>query len=659
MESNGLNGIDPMKLAWLLRADLRRGLPASASVPDWFEMWWNVEGLREYPAWADHVPSTLNHLLMPMRDWPSYGVFGVSPALKYIFEQRKDLQDKFDLRSQTGQWQAIAWFYTHGIREYALTKAINSKVVEALDETPPFLTNSPEEKSPEITWLMYFVWTCSDELQRTFDLRISHGRKAYLQWYLFEGISNLELAPLVSDRWSSWLKEQVALEELYPLLISRACLLLWHRRIDLRNTFNLQEKNGREAFKLWAQNAFETETALSWTRTQSTTTRQIRKRQQCTFGVNLVGFAYGELGIGEDVRMAAAACEEAGIPYTVINIDPGKHLRQNDRSLAKQISSLKNISDAPYSVNIFCLTGFETARVALECGPGLFAGRYSIGWWPWELPVWPKDWHCIFKLVDEIWAATDFTFKMYTESVEMIACAPCIRKMPMAVSVDRMIPKTRQQLQLPTSRFLYLYVFDFNSYLSRKNPFALIQAFQAAFHADEASVGLVLKTMNSDPTNKMWHRFKNLCKRDRRITLVDRTMSRPDILALINACDAYVSLHRSEGFGRTLAEAMLLGKPVIGTNFSGTTDFLSAKNGYPVKWKRRRVDAGEYAFIETYDNAWWANPSVTHATHQLRAARSRPQFVTKNSVISDFSPKSVGHSMKARLNELSRSVEWL
>ena len=98
-------------------------------------------------------------------------------------------------------------------------------------------------------------------------------------------------------------------------------------------------------------------------------------------GVNLIGFAYGELGIGEDVRMAAASCEAAEIPFAVNNFSPGAKVSQQDKSVAQHV-----MADLPYKVNLFCITAYDTVRVFLERGSHVFENHYNIGYWPWELP---------------------------------------------------------------------------------------------------------------------------------------------------------------------------------------------------------------------------------------------------------------------------------
>ncbi|MCF8208912.1 MAG: glycosyltransferase, partial [Rhodoferax sp.] len=375
-------------------------------------------------------------------------------------------------------------------------------------------------------------------------------------------------------------------------------------------------------------------------------------------GLNLIGFAFGELGIGEDVRMAAAACAAVGIAFKVVNIHPGDQLRQSDRYLSDHVDANSPTEDeAPYAFNLFCLTGFDTVRVFLERGMSLFSGRYNIGWWPWELPVWPKQWDLAFDLVNEVWAATDFTYRTYSQASQRRARPPTVAWMPLPASIARVSKRTRAQLGLPHGKFLFLYVFDFNSYLARKNPLAALKAFRQAFAVDNNSVGLVFKTMNSQPDNPDWRRFEQSCAQDGRVVLMNQTLERGEVLGLIEACDAYVSLHRSEGFGRTLAEAMLLGKPVVGTNFSGNVDFLSETSGFPVKWRRRAVKPGDYPFVSASDAPWWAEPNIADAARQMQRAKmacADRAWVSRVTQLAQetFSPERIGNRMLARLQSI-------
>lgn len=656
--------IDPIRLAWLLRADVRAGRPLTA-IPEDFRLWWATNGRREYPAFARASSVSEMELFAPMPDWPSFGRFGMTRFLRYMLDTREDLQRVFDVSTGHGLWEAIAWQFVHGIREYALSGQLDAATLAALSETPALLStpvDDVEAGRTEITWLMFFVWRCDAGLQRLFDLRSGRGRQGYALWFWTEAIPNLRLMPLIPERQRDWLRQGQEDRVLPGKTVPRIAVLLWLHRPDLQAAFDIRTPVGWSGLSEWARSGWQNEPAMQWLAVGDDVpsgSAGIEVPKSRPFGLNLIGFAFGELGIGEDVRMAAAACEAAGIPFKVVNIDPGANLRQADRALAGHVERYG--TEASYAINLFCLTAFDTVRVFLERGLPLFEGRYNIGWWPWELPVWPRDWRIAFDLVDEVWAATEFTRAMYTAgrvSQASGASSPRVTLMPMAVSVARAVPVTRQKLGLPEKRFLFLYVFDFNSYLVRKNPSAAVKAFRRAFPASDTSVGLVLKTMNSNPRNPAWLRFLRECAKDPRIVVLERTLDRGEVLGLIDACDAYVSLHRSEGFGRTLAEAMLFGKPVVGTGFSGNADFLTSEIGFPVKWKRRPVAPGDYPFITVADRAWWAEPDIADATRQMQAARQAaqdPKFARRVKAFAQerFSPQCVGASMKQRTEEVA------
>ncbi len=671
---------DPLALSWLLRADLRQGAAVASAQSRRFRWWWVINGRREYPAWADRAQPQELDLFSPLPGWPRLGQFGMTPVLHHLFEQREDLPQVFDTSTPQGLWAALAWFYTHGLREHGLLDVVDAPTLAALDDTPPLwalpAADAAATQAPQLTWLMFLVWRSDSHLQEAFDLRTPRGRESYLPWFLLEGVPALGLAPLMAQRWRDWLGQGLALRGQPGRLAPRAALLLWQRRKDLQLDFDLREPAGMAALAYWAATAWRTEPALRWLQpggsvaggvaalpAPAAPTGNAAGAGARPFGLNLIGFAFGELGIGEDVRMAAAACEQAGVPYKVVNIHPGGRPRQADRALEGQVAdTAAGEEEAPYAINLFCLTGFDTVRVFLERGGPLFDGRYNIGWWPWELPVWPADWQPAFGVVNEVWAASRFTQAMYA-SAQVQAPQPVpVLAMPLPASVDRVTPMTRRALGLPAGRFLFLYVFDFNSYLARKNPFAALQAFRKAFAADDQSVGLVLKTMNSNPDNPAWQRFVRACAADARIVLIDRTLDRGAVLGLIKACDAYVSLHRSEGFGRTLAEAMLFGKPVVGTDFSGNTDFLTPETGFPVRWKRQDVQPGEYPFVSPADAAWWAEPLVADAARQMRAAHLAPRDTSfaprlKASAQAMFSPRHIGQRMRTRLEAIFQQSE--
>lgn len=653
--------IDPMRIAWLLRADLRKGAPAGGPVSRWFKMWWLINGPREYPAWTNHKALGDADLFSPLSGWPSSNGFGMSQALHFLLEVREDLARIFDVQTDSGLCDANAWLFAHGVREHSLYSALDEKTLAALDATHPFAagdTNQSQD-APNVTWLMYFVWKSSSGIQKQFNLQNELGRRDYLAWFLSVGVPDLKLGQLLAPRWRQWLRAPV-MKTATGTTVPRAAHLLWKRHQQLQKAFDLQTDRGITGLAMWAAEVWENQPELSWIDASEDASTPVKPSPTTRpFGINLIGFAFGELGIGEDVRMAVAACEAAGIPFSVVNVHPGDHLRQADLELADHVAKTVARQDpAPYMFNLFCLTAFDTARIFLEQGSSLFDKRYNIGWWPWELPVWPNDWAIVFDLVDEVWAATTFTQQMYIYATKYtLHQPPIVKLMPMPASVDRVKKIERTDLGLPLEKFLFLYVFDSKSYIARKNPLATVNAFREAFDRSDETVGLVLKTMNADVEATSWKKFVAECEADGRIVVIDQTMDRESVLGLIEKCDVYISLHRSEGLGRTLAEAMLFGKPVIATNFSGNVDFLAEETGYPVEWVPRYVANGEYPYVTESDQAWWADPKIKSAAHCMKLVKSNILDLSFKKNIQRharefFSPITSGERISKRLNEL-------
>lgn len=357
-----------------------------------------------------------------------------------------------------------------------------------------------------------------------------------------------------------------------------------------------------------------------------------------TFGVNLIGFAQGELGIGEDIRQVALALAAYDIPVCIIDFAPGKNISQADDSARRLMS------DEPrYGINVFCLTGIETTRYVCERGLSTVEGRYNIGLWPWELPDWPENCRHAYACVDEIWGISEFTANAH----RFAAPRPVI-PMGLPVELGTVGKQTRRDFGLPDDAYLFAFAFDLSSSTARKNPEGLIDAFQRAFPVKQKEeVGLVLKVSNPETKCRLWKRIRRAARRDRRIHLIERNMRRPELLALMNACDCYVSLHRGEGFGRSLAEAMLLGKQVIATGFSGNLDFCREPRVALVRHSMTPLAKEDYMWGEGQS---WAEPDIEHAAQLMREVRVSPRDTSKGDF--PFSPSVVGARYAARLREI-------
>jgi len=228
--------------------------------------------------------------------------------------------------------------------------------------------------------------------------------------------------------------------------------------------------------------------------------------------------------------------------------------------------------------------------------------------WYWEFGQAPLEWRRIARSLDEVWAPSRFVAHALRQTLEVP-----VMDLPPGVEVGEVIPFDRALLGVPESHTLFLFVFDANSVTERKNPLGLITAFRRAFRSDGKAT-LVIKAGNLRRCAEEDSRIRAAARQAGAIIL-DQTLPRGELNGLIQACDCYVSLHRSEGFGLTMAEAMLLGKPVIGTAYSANLEFMDRGNslliGYELVPVGRQI--GPYS-----KDLLWAEPSVVEAAEAMR-----------------------------------------
>jgi len=203
-----------------------------------------------------------------------------------------------------------------------------------------------------------------------------------------------------------------------------------------------------------------------------------------------------------------------------------------------------------------------------------------------------------------------------------------------------------------------MFSFDYYSGSARKNPLGVVQAFAYAFPDPEAKVGLLIKSTGPkelDPTAAQ--QLQNSSNLDKRITILDRSLNRDEMLSLITGCDCYISLHRSEGFGLGMAEALALGRPVIATDYSGNREYLTEATGFPVPFTLRTVMPGEYPMSEGQS---WAEPDLHVAIQHMRTVfsdpdeRSRRALRGRRFIEEHYSERTVARIVIDRLDEIRR-----
>jgi len=280
---------------------------------------------------------------------------------------------------------------------------------------------------------------------------------------------------------------------------------------------------------------------------------------------------------------------------------------------------------------------------------------YRIAYWYWELDTIPDYWDRIADSVDEIWAATEFV----ADALRAGTHKPVHTLFP-GVRIGKFPVLSRQFFGLPgreDGRFAFLFSFHMGSVMERKNPLGLIEAFKRAFRPEE-KVDLVLKTTSLGHDAQVAELRE--AARGANIHIVDRILPPDQILSLMESCDCYVSLHRSEGLGLTMAEAMLLGKPVIATRYSGNLDFMNDENSILVDCEVRPIDRD----VPPYNipNARWAEPDLDQAVAAMRRIYDDAEFREK---LTRQAARDVAHSLSlekaaerfaGRLEEIRRTL---
>ena len=365
------------------------------------------------------------------------------------------------------------------------------------------------------------------------------------------------------------------------------------------------------------------------------------------WGVNVVGFLRSELGLGEGARQIVGALDARGVPLL-----PIQGLVPPDCRQAHPFTTLPPVA-AGYPVNLVYQNPDGLWELYREVGPSFFAGRHSIGFWWWEAEdAVPAQWLSVDRgLLDEVWVGTRHVARCLEPFFEMP-----IRQVRVPIAMPEPPRRARAELDLPEG-FLFLFAFDYNSAFQRKNPLAVVEAFSAAFHPDDGA-HVAIKCINSevDPAN---HARLLAASERPDVHVLDGYVSADDKNALMAACDCYVSLHRAEGLGHTIAEAMSLGKPVIATGYSGNLDFMSGRNGYLVDHAMTGVGPG----VRIYPReARWAEPDVGHAARLMRhvfgdrAAAAERGRIAAADVRATHSPAAAGRVMERALEDIRRDM---
>lgn len=322
-----------------------------------------------------------------------------------------------------------------------------------------------------------------------------------------------------------------------------------------------------------------------------------RPRALADLELCIVGFFERPSGVGTAARGLAAAARAAGLRVATYDCDSAAELRNWNHAIA-----------APHTVHLLVLSPEALARVAVAVGPERLADTECFGHWPWELEEFPCRFQPVFRVLREVWTPSRFV----EQAVAACASIP-VRRLPYAVEFRNAAP-ARAAFGWRAEEFVALTICDLRSEIDRKNPRAALAAFDRAFARSEAA-RLVIKVQGADHDPAAWEEMLAAVHGRPQVQILSDVLDDERMDQLFASCDAYVSLHRSEGFGLCLAEAMAHGKPVIATDYSGNVDFVDRETGCPIGYRlvAAPCDRGPYPA-----GARWAEADVEQAAQQWR-----------------------------------------
>lgn len=432
--------------------------------------------------------------------------------------------------------------------------------------------------------------------------------------------------------------------------VNRYLYDVYLERADLQEAF--PDLDGEDARKVieWAWDYGRAELGLVAELLPPRPVGAVRGTYDREIAVNVAGYLNRSLGLGEGPRLYVTALQADGVPVGTLTAP--LHLPvtgSQEEALARYGEQPFEHLQLPYPapINLLCVNPDGLENLLDSMGDAAQDARFTIGHWAWETDVLPPHWNPAFARFDELWVSSKFV----ADNLARVAPIPVVTIPFPVIAPD---PGGAELALDVGDGFVFLFVFDFFSTLQRKNPVGLVEAFTRAFAPGEGP-RLVLKAMNGSFRPRAVDELRWRIGDRPDIQLIDQHVDRQTYAALIARCDCYVSLHRAEGHGITLAEAMALGKPVIATGYSGNLEFMTPTNSYLVDYTLARV--GKDADMYPADGTW-AEPDLDHAATLMRQVWERPDEAratgerARREVTERFSPKAVGAIARRRLERL-------
>ena len=576
-----------------------------------FLSWWN-EKLT-----FDCISDVVNNLFTDQR-WidfvPSYYDFSIIREYGYNVAYW-NLHEREITKVDSGYYvnsSPLRFFHFSGYspnKPWILSKHVADKPRVVISSNPLLKElaenygNSAVEHGWEINSSLMYGYSHLNE-----HLKFTPGiRKRYRQEVIDAIKGDGKFPPLPSEPHESllaWLNRQIPESG----RLNVALFDVWNGQPDLQAVFPLALGKDAKRLVWWAkkygisEGKINESTIRIFHRPKDTKSQLAKRRLTNQLGVNVAGYFNGEFGVGQFGRLVARAAIASGLPVTTL---------VNRRTESRQDEEFElSESKALHAVTIGAVNADQFAPWLDDLPSGLKNHSRFIGVWAWEIETFPKNLVWAFDYVDEVWAISSFvrdSLKSQTKKPVYVFPGPIIAP-NIAEKLDRDL------IGMDDDDAYNLFMFDYFSVFRRKNPLDLITAHTIAF-PEETGPKLVIKTLNGDRHRSQQDQLRYAASKRNDVIVLDSYISRNQLHSLLNECQIYISLHRSEGYGLTLAEAMALGKPVIATGYSGNMDFMNSENSILVPYDL--VPVGDDAFPYAED-ALWAQPDVEFAARAIR-----------------------------------------
>lgn len=367
--------------------------------------------------------------------------------------------------------------------------------------------------------------------------------------------------------------------------------------------------------------------------------------------LNLWGHLSGGFGLGEGARATARALQAAGVVVQWCDLPLATH--PNDQPLPQQQTErLPAAVDLIHTnPNVLQHTDGLAERLQLQA-------PLRIGYWAWELEQFPRGWERGFTGLDQLWCPSAFTASsLGLRSPIPVTALPHLPDWPRAERL-RALRAAQPRAGRP---FTCLFAFDFWSTVGRKNPYGVIEAFQLAFPRRRSwglrpqEARLVLKLASSHQFPEATEALRQRIANDPRITLITEHLPAAAFDALYAQADALVSLHRAEGFGLAMAEAMAAGLPVVATGYSGNLDFMPPGSAELIPYTLTPIQRSEGDYRA---GNLWAEPDLDATARALRRLAAEPASAAalgergRQAVLQLLAPERLAAVVQQRLGTL-------